>query len=318
MTNHDVSMPAWWAFRVECAADFLPAMLVPLRNAGCRACTRQKMDDRRDVVTAYFGRGQVDGRSLAILADEVRRLCREAGLPAPVITWLSDVIWECPPDVLKTWMPKTVGRRFTLQPAGLPDPPPSDRWIIRLNPDFAFGLGGHPTTVLCLEVLEMLLAPVVRLGDVDISIDPGAVPSSALVSDIGCGSGVLSLAALLLGATRVVAVDTDELAVACARKNRDLNQILPDCLEVELGSIDRLAELLPRPVDGFLCNIAQDALQDLIPRFQEFAARGAWGVISGFRTDEVPNIRSLLERNQCQIRSLRQKGEWGCALIQRR
>lgn len=124
-------------------------------------------------------------------------------------------------DWMESWkqhyQPIPIGQRLEILPAWVERPNP-DRLPVRINPGMAFGTGTHPTTQLCLELMEKYLRPGIR------------------VFDIGCGSGILSVAAARLGAASVGAVDTDPASVSSTQENCELNQVL-GLVEVEQGSL---------------------------------------------------------------------------------
>jgi ribosomal protein L11 methyltransferase len=120
------------------------------------------------------------------------------------------------------YRPVAIGRRLLVVPAWLDSPDPS-RVAVRIDPGMAFGTGTHPTTQLCLQLLDEL-------------VDPAGTDR---LIDVGCGSGILAIAALLLGAGCALGVDTDPQAVAAAHQNAAANQVT-DRLEVSLGSIQEI------------------------------------------------------------------------------
>jgi ribosomal protein L11 methyltransferase len=201
------------------------------------------------------------------------------------------------------WQPQEIGDRFLIYPAWLPVPEHSERLLLRLDPGAAFGTGNHQTTQLCLEALEM------RLGD-----DPG----EAVVADIGCGSGILSIGAVLLGAKKVYGVDIDPLAVQAGRSNRKLNQISPQRLVVEKGSVERVAKLLDgQQVDGILCNILAEVIIDLIPAMSEIVKPSTWGIISGVLLEQAKPIADTLEQHNWVVATLWKRQDWCCFNIRR-
>jgi ribosomal protein L11 methyltransferase len=161
--------------------------------------------------------------------------------------------------------PLDIGKRLRLAPAEHVRVDGA-RVLVRLHMGVAFGTGQHPTTQLCLEWLDRK-----RLGGLD-------------VLDYGCGSGVLALAALSLGARRAWATDADPQAVAATRRNAALNG-----LETALwcGPIDRLPATRP---DLILANILARTLIDYAPRFRGLIADDGRIVLSGIldaQTDSV-------------------------------
>ncbi|MFN8458949.1 MAG: 50S ribosomal protein L11 methyltransferase [Anaerolineae bacterium] len=121
-----------------------------------------------------------------------------------------------PSDWAESWKqhfhPARIGRRFVIKPSWRDYPAAADDLILEIDPGLAFGSGLHPTTQLCLQILEDML------------------PGGKTVFDVGTGSGILALAALRLGATQVRAVDIDDVAVRVARENFERNGYLSPAL----------------------------------------------------------------------------------------
>jgi ribosomal protein L11 methyltransferase len=153
-------------------------------------------------------------------------------LPAPVFTPLVDQNW------MEAWkaryQPIPIGRRLIIVPSWLDSPDPT-RISVKIDPGMAFGTGTHPTTQLCLELIEELFLS----WDPETSgVDPlfnDFRPSSII--DIGCGSGILSVAALKLGADFALGVDIDEASVSASRENAEANGIPMDRFTIGLGSV---------------------------------------------------------------------------------
>ena len=177
-------------------------------------------------------------------------------------------------DWTRVWMdqfkPMRFGRRLWIYPSNI-EPPgnDADAIIVRLDPGLAFGTGTHPTTALCLEWLD------------------GLDLAGTHVIDYGCGSGVLAIAALKLGAARVDGIDNDPQAILASRDNAERNDVA-----------DRLALYLPdefvhAPADVFVANILAGPLAELAPRFAQCAKPGAPFALSGILQGQAPD---LLER----------------------
>jgi ribosomal protein L11 methyltransferase len=146
----------------------------------------------------------------------------------------------------KYYHPVKISGRFTILPTWEQyDPVDSDELIIELDPGMAFGTGTHPTTVMCLQALEKY----VQEGDT--------------VVDVGTGSGVLSIGAALLGASRVHALDLDDVAVVAARENIKLNRVDGKVDVVHGNLLDSVKE----PADIIIANI----LAEVIMTFSEDA-----------------------------------------------
>ncbi len=255
------------------------------------------------LVRAHLPQMQAQLLDLAALSLWLRQDALTVGLPVPVAQWhlIDEEDWAS--SWKQHWEPQEIGDRFLIYPAWLPVPEQSERLLLRLDPGAAFGTGNHQTTQLCLEALEM------RLG-----YDPG----ETVVADIGCGSGILSIGAVLLGAKKVYGVDIDPLAVQAARSNRKLNQISPQRLVVERGSVERVAKQLDgQQVDGILCNILAEVIIDLIPAMSAIAKPTAWGIISGILLDQAKPIADTLEQHNWVVATLWKRQDWCCFNIRR-
>lgn len=173
---------------------------------------------------------------------------------------LQDRVWER--EWLSRFRPMRFGHRLWVCPAGQ-EPPEPNAIVMHLDPGLAFGTGTHATTRLCLEWLDHNLS------------------SGARVLDFGCGSGILGIAALLLGARAVTGVDNDPQAIVATRENA-----------VKNGVEDKMTLFLPEQMapgqyDVVLANILAQPLIDLAPRLQGYMLSGADLVLSGIMENQV-------------------------------
>lgn len=189
-----------------------------------------------------------------------------------------------------------VGRRLLVRPPWEPAPPDGARAVLTLDPGLAFGTGTHPTTRLCLEVIER--APPVAL------------------LDVGCGSGILCIAAALLGTERALGVDIDPVAVEVATENAGLNGV-GGAASFESTPVAELEGLFPLVVANMLAPILLRIGAHLLPR----VARGGRLVLSGLLDHEAERVLAafagwggeLLERHE----GLDDGGETWVALVLR-
>ena len=165
------------------------------------------------------------------------------------------------------------GRRLWVCPGGMPA---GERAAVRveLDPGLAFGTGTHPTTAMCLEWLDGL---------------PDDAIAGAEVIDYGCGSGILSVAALKLGAARVIAVDIDPQARLASRENAARNGVLD---QVQSTEDPRPGE---RAADILLANILAGPLVDLAPRLAELVRPGGRLALSGLLLDQVDTVAAAYQ-----------------------
>lgn len=169
---------------------------------------------------------------------------------------LADRAWER--EWLQHFAPARFGERLWVCPDGSA-PGAADAVVLRLDPGLAFGTGTHPTTALCLEWLD------------------AHPPLGLAVVDYGCGSGILGIAALLLGAAAVRAIDIDPQALAATRANAARNAI--GAARLAAGTPETLDTAVP--ADLLLANILAQPLIQLAPRFARLVRPGGTALLSG-------------------------------------
>jgi ribosomal protein L11 methyltransferase len=203
---------------------------------------------------------------------------------------LEDKDWE------RAWMdnfhPIQCGQRLWICPSWCPVPDP-DAVNLLLDPGLAFGTGTHPTTFQCLQWLD------------------GADLNGKTVVDFGCGSGILAIAALLLGAERAIAIDIDQQALIASKDNAERN-----------GVAERLELYLPSQqpqlaADLVLANILAGPLQELAPVISDFVAPGGDLVMSGILDRQIDTV-SAAYREQFSFSSPRVQEQWAMLHAQRK
>lgn len=171
--------------------------------------------------------------------------------------------------------PVEIGERILIKPTWEPVPDGNDRVIVELDPESSFGTGRHFTTQICLELLEKYL----KHGD--------------RIADLGCGSGIISIAGMMLGAKSAACTDIAENAVKIAAENAVKNGISPQNYTVYLGDIASDKELLEEFGKGFdlvAANIVADVLLSMTDVYPKLLKNGGYLVVSGIidgRQDEV-------------------------------
>ena len=287
----------WWEIQIICEPDLFDSIFWRLEKFGCRGTASERSGNSL-LLRAYLPRNQAQLLDLEALCESLRQDALTIEMPVPHVQWQTIDEEDWATSWKEHWQPQEIGDRFLINPAWLPIPK-SDRLILRLDPGVAFGTGNHATTQLCLESLEMQLTE----GSTD-----------AVVADIGCGSGILSIGAVLLGASSVYAVDTDPLAVQSTCSNRELNQIAPQRLVVEEGSIELL---LNAPVDGIVCNILAEVIIELIPQMSAIAKPTTWGILSGILFEQAQAVTNTLEQHGWSVATICRRQDWCCLNIGR-
>ena len=217
---------SWLEVSVSCdgeLAESVAEVISRYVTQGVVTETNVRYDETEEIPMPY-GLIKVYGYLLNDETVEEKRKQIEQGL------WYLNMIQPVPEpqyqiihnqDWMESWKeryhPIQVGERLLVLPAWLENPYP-ERIAVKIDPSMAFGTGTHPTTQLCMQMAESVIKP----GDT--------------VIDVGCGSGILSIAAAKLGASHILAVDTDHPSVVSTFKNAQANQV-EDKIEIGEGSV---------------------------------------------------------------------------------
>ena len=192
--------------------------------------------------------------------------------------------------------PLPIGEKLLVVPEWLA-PDPAGRTVLRLDPGIAFGSGSHATTRMCLEALQNWAGP----------------GKSAL--DLGCGSGILGIGALLLGCERVSGCDIDPKAPDAARRNAALNGIGDDRYSVCAGDLladEGLRRRLGDKYDIVLANIVADVIIPLSGFVRRFLAEAGVFICSGIIDDRAAQVEQTLRRNGFAVLQHLHEEEWHC------
>ena len=293
----------WWRLSLPVQAELEESLLWKLNDLGLHRVAVQHAPESPEQRTllAWLPALEWPEQQRSELFSSLAPLALTFGQTLAEPRWdqLADEDWSL--SWKQHWQPDPVGEMLLILPAWLAVPEEhAQRLILKMDPGSAFGTGSHPTTRLCLEALEQ------------------KPPADLRVADLGCGSGVLGLASLALGARQVLSVDTDSLAVSATTDNAALNGLSMDELCVRQGSVEVLENLLEaQPADLLLCNILAPVIEALAPRFRAVLRPGGRGLLSGLLVDQAPRLTHVLEGLGWQVRPLAAQGRWGLLEIQR-
>jgi ribosomal protein L11 methyltransferase len=217
-------------------------------------------------------------------------------LPTPIFTPIADQNW------MEAWKehyhPIPIGEKLIIVPAWLGSPDPN-RIPIRIDPGMAFGTGTHPTTQLCLELLEKYTQP------------------GQDVIDLGCGSGILSIGALKLGAGRSLAVDIDQAAVDASLENAHSNGIM-DGLLTGLGSVDEIlaGKFAFKQAPLVLANILANILIKLFSGgMGRLVSKEGVLILSGILQEQADSVIKAAEAHSFKLLEQRQIGDWVALVV---
>lgn len=188
----------------------------------------------------------------------------------------------------KYYKPTKIGQRIVVKPTWEDYKRENGELIIELDPGMAFGTGTHETTSMCIRELEKY------------------VNADSKVFDIGCGSGILAIAAAKLGAKEVLAVDLDEVAVKVSKENVEENNV-SDSVEVRHGN---LMDVVKDRADVVVANIIADIIKILAKDVHNFMKKDAVFISSGIILDKVDEVKESLIENGFEIIDIKKLGEW--------
>lgn len=193
--------------------------------------------------------------------------------------------------------PLEIGERLVIRPTWEKYDNRDGRAVLSIDPGMAFGTGGHATTRLCLEVMEHFITPETNF------------------LDLGCGSGILSIAALLLGANSATGVDIDALAVKTAQENGALNGFGPPRYQILQGN---LADRVQGSFQVIAANIVADVILIFCPQVAAYLKSGGVFIASGIIDSREKEVVDALEKYGFQITQRREDGGWICLVCRQK
>ena len=201
----------------------------------------------------------------------------------------------------KYWAPELVGNHLLILPCWMNlNEKFKDKKIIKIDPGAAFGTGSHPSTYLCLEKMENIFF------------------SDKKILDIGSGSGILSVAARLLGAKEVYAVDNDYLAINSTNSNFQLNFGNLKNLNTYLGSFNEvILKNQLKQFDVVLCNILAEVIKEMIPNIYKCLSNNGEVIFSGILNSQKDEIIKILIQNDLKLMDVSTRKDWACISAQK-
>ena len=201
----------------------------------------------------------------------------------------------------KYWAPELVGNHFLILPCWINiNEKFKDKQIIKIDPGAAFGTGSHPSTYLCLEKMENIFF------------------SDKKILDIGSGSGILGVAARVLGAKEVCAVDNDYLAINSTKSNFQLNFSNLKNLNTYLGPFNEvILKNQLKQFDFVLCNILAEVIKEMIPNIYTCLSNNGEVIFSGILNSQKDEIIKILIQNDLKLLDLSTRKDWACISAQK-
>ncbi len=190
--------------------------------------------------------------------------------------------------------PMPIGEKLLIQPLWRDQAESGDRKVLKIEPGLAFGTGSHDTTRLCLETLEK------------------HITDGKTVLDIGCGSGILSIASLLLGAEKAVGVDIDPLAVKTAKENGELNGFQEPIFTVHEGD---LVDKVSGTYDVVVANIVADVIILFCQNAGKFMHKDSVFITSGIIDTRENDVLAAFDKYGFEVQERHEKNGWLCFVL---
>ncbi len=196
----------------------------------------------------------------------------------------------------KFWRPEQIGNNFLVLPSWMEIPKDlTTKKIIKIDPGAAFGTGSHPSTFLCLQEMEKIQI------------------QNKKVLDIGCGSGILIIAAKILGGNNLCALDNDYLAINSTKENIKLNFNTSEDFNLYEGSFQEfVVNNSVNKYDLIVCNILADVIKPIIPRISEILNVNGKLLLSGLLDTQEQEIIKILNLNHLTVDTVSSEKDWIC------
>ncbi len=192
----------------------------------------------------------------------------------------------------KNWMPAKISERIVICPTWREYEPKSDEIVVNLDPGVAFGTGAHATTQLCVSAIEKYM------------------PVGAEVADIGCGSGILAVCAIKLGAKFAVGVDNDEDVIPVAVENAELNNADTKTKFFAAVASDLLGQKYARKYDFVLANILHNVLNEIMGELKQLIKEDGKIALSGILDEKEHIVQAAIEREGLNVIERMENGQW--------
>jgi len=196
----------------------------------------------------------------------------------------------------KYFKPIEVGEKILIQPEWCPYDKDTDRTVFTVNPGMTFGTGTHTSTKLCICELEKV------------------VDENTVLFDAGCGSGILSIISLMLGAKDATAVDIDENCIHVAYENADRNGVDKEKYHVYSGDVITDKALFEKlsavKYDVIVANIVADVIIALLPSVKKLIKEGGTFICSGIIKERLSDVTNAMEKEKITISQIREEDGW--------
>lgn len=254
-------------------------------------------------VTIYLPEDTQGAETLRMVQDLLRNMkaadvAQQYGRLEAVLTGVKEEDWAN--NWKQYFKPFPVGEKLYIRPSWEQEKPEQGRTVLEIDPESSFGTGQHHTTRLCLELMEQ------------------EITENCKMLDMGCGSGILFIGGMLLGAKDVFAVDIEENAVRIAKKNAAQNHLPEERYTVRCGNVitdAALREEIGSGYDLITANIVADVLKAMAPLFLQFLKKTGTLIISGIIVERKEEVIATMEAQGFVVTDCREKEGWAAVKL---
>ncbi|KNF09356.1 ribosomal protein L11 methyltransferase PrmA [Gottschalkia purinilytica] len=241
------------------------------------------------IVKAYFPESEDLIDKIELIKQSIEKIPQynlDKGLGEVSLSQVDEKDWEH--AWKKYYKPKKIGERVVVKPSWEKYEEQDEDIVLELDPGMAFGTGTHETTILCIRELEK------------------HVKSDHVIVDVGCGSGILSVAAAKLGAKKVIGVDLDELAIKVSNENKKINNV-DDIIDIRHGN---LLDVVDEKADIIVANIIAEVIVILTKDIKKVLTKDGLFIASGIILEKIDRVKNALEEDGLEVIDIITMGEW--------
>ncbi|SHH65712.1 50S ribosomal protein L11 methyltransferase [Sporanaerobacter acetigenes] len=250
-----------------------------------------KQDFEGVIIKGYFPESEDLIDKIELIKQNVEKIPQynlDKGLGEVTTTEVYEKDWA--ESWKKYYKPKKIGEKIVVKPTWEKYKESSGEIIVELDPGMAFGTGTHETTTMCIRALEKHVRP------------------ESTIFDIGCGSGILSIAAAKLGGKKVIGVDLDELPVKVSKENVQLNKV-SDVVEIRRGN---LLDVVDEKADIIVSNIIAEIIVDLTSDITPYLKGDSIFISSGIIIEKIDMVVDALSKEGFKVLEISKMNGWAC------
>ena len=288
----------WWKLTFQLGKEIEELILWKLHELRIFsfAFNYSKEEQKKLLLEIWLPKENWDQKARNNLQEKLSVFLRQNGLSKIEFSWILIKEEDWRESWKKYWEPSEIGDNFVVLPSWMKLPKEfCNKKVIKIDPGAAFGTGSHPSTSLCVEEIERN------------SVD------QKKILDIGSGSGILTITARLLGASKLYALDIDSLACKSTAENFQLNFGNLNGLKIYEGEpLDFAKEDEFKDFDYIVCNILAGVIVDIIPLITNFLSKNGKVILSGIITSQKEEIIKVLNLNKFEVVNVSSKNNWIC------